>query len=218
MKRLKNALRAGNVERYHSVPEVQSQKISEHCWNVSMIFCYIFETEIDNPTYGKALTHLLTHDNLELFTGDVPSTTKKASKELEEALEKLEKIFIEDVLVSTNEDYYLIQKLFDSLEGVFYTRHKSSEVKDNWVNYFRKNFERLTDIILYKDTSLSYIESSMFTSTTLKKLLNVVDQLGIVLPQSTRYKYEACLRTLKTLKQEDDVNTSEPTSSYVNQD
>lgn len=76
--------RAGSVERFHSV-EVPSQKVSEHSWGVAMLAIELF------PFHGhNLLKHILYHDTLEVFTGDIPATAKWASEEFREALKELE--------------------------------------------------------------------------------------------------------------------------------
>lgn len=128
MQKLLNTLEAGQVLRYHSAPSVPCQSLAEHQWNVAMIAHYLLScvphTSVE--TWCSILLGALVHDNVELYTGDIPSPAKWDSPVLEEELWKLErehekKVYsYVDAGVSTSGSYSLrkyIIKLADHLEG-----------------------------------------------------------------------------------------------------
>tara|TARA_R100001460_G_scaffold2321_3_gene7621 strand:+ start:12189 stop:12737 length:549 start_codon:yes stop_codon:yes gene_type:complete len=82
---------AGRIRRLHIRPmNGEEQNVAAHTWGVVMILLDLF------PDVSRdAIIFALRHDVPEVVTGDIPANVKWDNAELEEALEKREKEFLE---------------------------------------------------------------------------------------------------------------------------
>jgi 5'-deoxynucleotidase YfbR-like HD superfamily hydrolase len=81
------AYRNGNrVKRYHTVDILVGETVGHHSANVAILCVLISE----NPPSPALLLAALTHDLSEQYTGDIPATAKWESKELKQALDRME--------------------------------------------------------------------------------------------------------------------------------
>lgn len=82
-------LSAGEIERYHILPDVPAQSNAQHSYNVALIAWVILEdvvAEVDTTWHRRLqkmpeimswlLKEALVHDSHELYTGDIPSPAK----------------------------------------------------------------------------------------------------------------------------------------------
>lgn len=76
-------MRAGYVKRWHREAYVPSQSIAEHSWRVAIIAREVFGWGLNE------LGDILYHDVDEIFTGDIPATTKWEAPEIKELLDRM---------------------------------------------------------------------------------------------------------------------------------
>ena len=91
VERTYNIRMAGRIRRLHIRPmNGEEQNVAAHTWGVVMILLDLF------PDVSRdAIIFALRHDVPEVVTGDIPANVKWDNAELEEALEKREKEFLE---------------------------------------------------------------------------------------------------------------------------
>lgn len=116
-------IRLNAVKRWHMIDTTRSQTLGEHSATVSLLVYYVARTA-PRGFFGdpyRAATAALVHDLSEVFTGDIPSHTKKMLSGLEE-LEAEALLPVFDIEVSP--ELRLLIKLCDLMEGIwFITRH-----------------------------------------------------------------------------------------------
>jgi 5'-deoxynucleotidase YfbR-like HD superfamily hydrolase len=114
--RLLNLLESGEVQRFHAAPSVPIQTVGHHAWGVTAIARYIRE----DPS-ADFLFACLVHDAPELYTGDIPFTTKRESPLLRAMLGDIEEKYTSQHLfapVSLTQTETTILKVSDMLEGL----------------------------------------------------------------------------------------------------
>lgn len=83
---LVNLLReAGAVTRLHTVPHLQHYDVAQHCWRMAVLLYALHP----GPS-RRLLWAVLLHDVGERFTGDIPTTIKWASPDIDKAFDKME--------------------------------------------------------------------------------------------------------------------------------
>jgi hypothetical protein len=87
-RRALNLLDAGEVSRFHAVPTIPVQSVGQHTYGVLAILLAM-DTFV-RPEDLPLLTAAMLHDAPELYTGDVPFTTKRECPEVKAALDKAE--------------------------------------------------------------------------------------------------------------------------------
>lgn len=114
---IKNVLMSGDVERFHAVPGITKQKLSEHQWGVSILVQHLYP----NCRKEVVLT-ALTHDVPELVTGDIPATFKWSYPEVREFITKFENKIEKDwdIHFNLSSSEYDMLKICDMLEGMVY--------------------------------------------------------------------------------------------------
>ncbi len=91
VERLEVLYAAGEVKRLHTVPTLKSRTVAAHVYGAQCIAEELCALNTVPP--GPVLHALLYHDAPEVETGDVPAPTKRASKEIDLALEAMEEKF-----------------------------------------------------------------------------------------------------------------------------
>ncbi|MFY0516632.1 YfbR-like 5'-deoxynucleotidase [Lysinibacillus sp. UGB7] len=104
------------LRRYQNVFLHKRRSVAEHSWSVAKISQMIALREIhENGTkldMGVLLQKALCHDELEMFTGDFPSHTKRRTESMTHAVNELESIvYLEDYLPMIDD------KLVEKFEG-----------------------------------------------------------------------------------------------------
>lgn len=92
------------IKRYQNKFMFKRRSVAEHSWSVTKIAQGLalwekekFGKEVD---IERVMFYGLNHDLLEGFTGDILSTTKKASTAFEDALEEVEDIIFKENILS----------------------------------------------------------------------------------------------------------------------
>jgi 5'-deoxynucleotidase YfbR-like HD superfamily hydrolase len=98
MKRVEVLRDAGEVKRLHTVDTISSHTIARHVYGSQIIAVELCRLN-DHPT-GPVLLQLLVHDAPEIDTGDIPAPTKRASPEINQALESMESAFYSSYMIS----------------------------------------------------------------------------------------------------------------------
>lgn len=88
------------LKRYQNMFRFKERSVAEHQWSVSQIAYGLANWETkkfgNKVDYGKLLKTTLSHDNIEVFTGDILSMTKRTTKNMEKAIGEVEKIRFEE--------------------------------------------------------------------------------------------------------------------------
>ena len=146
-----NTLEAGRVARYHAAPTVAPQTVGLHSWGVAVICLYL--TSGDSMEHHNLLARALLHDAAELYTGDVPFTTKRGCPEIKELLTRLEKIAYEQWLIPLPEvtDYdECILKMADTIDGLLWcrkTEHPDGPVGQRWNDSLTVAFKKFQPVV-----------------------------------------------------------------------
>ncbi|PLS15074.1 hydrolase of HD superfamily-like protein [Bacillus sp. M6-12] len=89
-----------NLKRYQNLFLFKQRSVAEHSWSVSKIAHYLGKLENDkfgNPVdMGVLLQKGLFHDDIELYTGDILSHTKRMSKLMKKAVTQVENMAFEN--------------------------------------------------------------------------------------------------------------------------
>lgn len=83
---------SGALKRYHTWPVHRQQTIAEHTWQVWMLYNRWFNTPRVDVTY-----FIMHHDCGEIAVGDIPFGAKRASAQLKELSNELEKAALKDL-------------------------------------------------------------------------------------------------------------------------
>lgn len=135
IKTLLQTLESGGVIRFHACPKMRKQRLSDHQWKVALIAEYLL------PSLSKnGMMHALTHDRLELVTGDIPATLKWAHPEIKELLNHIEACYENGYQISPLEKIAI--KMADILEGILFCKESYEDgckeagcIGARWVNY-----------------------------------------------------------------------------------
>lgn len=92
-----------DIRRYQNKYMHKPRSVAEHSWSVAKIAQGLalweitkFDNEVD---MGELLQRAINHDIVEIYTGDILSQTKRKTKEMKEAIERVEEmVFAEDIL------------------------------------------------------------------------------------------------------------------------
>lgn len=127
------ALRTGQVMRYHAQPDVPCQSNAEHMWGVAILMLKFYGTEMVD---GLQLAAAITHDCGEAGIGDIPSPTKCKVPQIRELVKELEHEAMRrlglDYESYLRHDQKTRLKICDVLEGLHYTAkhyHKTGGVE-----------------------------------------------------------------------------------------
>lgn len=118
--RILNVLESGEVQRFHAVPSVPSQSVAQHAWGVAILASFIKKDP--RPEF---ILHALSHDMAELYTGDIPFTTKREVPGMNELLDGAERVYYQSHLFDLpriTKAEKLVLKLCDMLEGLRWTK------------------------------------------------------------------------------------------------
>lgn len=132
---LLQTLESGGVIRFHACTKMRKQSLSDHQWKVALIAEYLLST------LSKAgLMHALTHDRLELVTGDIPATLKWEHPEIKEFLNRIEACYENSYQLSPLEKIAI--KMADILEGMLFCKESYEDgckdarnIFSRWINY-----------------------------------------------------------------------------------
>lgn len=141
-----DALRTGQVMRYHAQPDVPCQSNAEHMWGVAILMLKFYGTEMT----GELLAAALTHDCGEADVGDIPSPTKYRVPQMRSLIKELEHEALDNLGLNYEGQLSPIEqqrlKICDVLEGLHYTaKHyhstagaQGAECLQNWVDLANK--------------------------------------------------------------------------------
>jgi hypothetical protein len=118
--RILNVLESGEVQRFHAVPSVPSQSVAQHAWGVAILASFVKKDP--RPEF---ILHALSHDMAELYTGDIPFTTKREVPGMNELLDGAEQVYYRSHLFDLpriTKGEKLVLKLCDMLEGLRWTK------------------------------------------------------------------------------------------------
>lgn len=114
LSKLLKTLDSGGVMRFHACPKMRKQRLSDHMWKVALIAQYLL------PEISKdALLHALTHDSIELVTGDIPATLKWEFPEIKDVLKGIESKY-SSAPSTVSELEKLVIKLADFIDGMLF--------------------------------------------------------------------------------------------------
>lgn len=89
-----------NLKRYQNLFLFKQRSVAEHSWSVSKIAHYLAKLEQDkfnNPVdMGVLLQKCLFHDDIELYTGDILSHTKRMTTSMKKAVDEVEVLAFEN--------------------------------------------------------------------------------------------------------------------------
>lgn len=142
-----NVMISGDVTRFHAVPGISPQSVSEHSWGVA-ILCQAFTPKCRKDVILAALTH----DCAELITGDIPATLKWENMDIKTAIhtieDRVEKRW--GIKVALTPFELEILKIADCLEGMTYCMKRrrcgeleASVIFGRWDNYITINLNHL---------------------------------------------------------------------------
>ena len=117
LRRSLNTLEAGRVSRYHAAPTVQAQTVGHHSFGVAVFVMYL----TGGTASAALLFAALNHDSAEIFTGDVPFTTKRSHPEAKALFDSLETEAYEKNLIpmpALTPAEQAILKMADTMEGL----------------------------------------------------------------------------------------------------
>lgn len=143
---ISSVLESGDVLRFHAVPGMTPQKLSEHQWGVAVLLEYLYDKEVNK----NHLMYALTHDCTEMITGDIPATIKWQEVELANILKGIENKFVAkwginyaDKIPTT-----LPIKICDCLEGMNYCLNRVMQGEIAACSVFWKWSDFLNDLDL----------------------------------------------------------------------
>lgn len=88
--KLNERLRAAGVSRWHIVETTRQQNLAEHQYNVALIARRLGALMgLTHEEQKELMVEALTHDEHEIFDGDVPSSTKKTRDLPESKVERI---------------------------------------------------------------------------------------------------------------------------------
>lgn len=89
-----------SIKRYQNIYRNKKRTVAEHEWSVSLIsLCLgLLEKEKSGAVvdFSELLQTTLSHDDIELFSGDILSHTKRTTKKISQAVEKMELSLFEE--------------------------------------------------------------------------------------------------------------------------
>jgi 5'-deoxynucleotidase YfbR-like HD superfamily hydrolase len=120
IRRISNVLESGEVQRFHAVPSVPAQSVAQHAWGVAVLVTFV-----KKDPRPDLIIHALSHDMAELYTGDIPFTTKREVPGMNELLDVAERTYCQNELFDLpriTKAEKLALKLCDMLEGLRWTK------------------------------------------------------------------------------------------------
>lgn len=88
-----------NLKRYQNLYLFKNRSVAEHSWSVAKIAQTLAYMEMKKGNYvdmGCLLQKAIGHDELELFTGDIISGTKRRTENMQKAVDELEQVVFEE--------------------------------------------------------------------------------------------------------------------------
>lgn len=160
-----------NLKRYQNLFLFKQRSVAEHSWSVAKIAqtlayleIYKFKNQVD---MGMLLQKAITHDELELFTGDILSHTKRRTPAMRQAVDEMEQVVFEEEYSKILPKYcvepfrnFTLDAKDDTIEGkilkaadVIDTLLEASEEiklgnKEYFTDVFRRSVEKLLTINL----------------------------------------------------------------------
>lgn len=179
VERTYNIRMAGRIRRLHIRPmNGEEQNVAAHTWGVVMILLDLF------PDVSRdAIIFALRHDVPEVVTGDIPANVKWDNPELEEALEKREKQFLEAMGWKTKhtgvpswdrENLYI--KIADRIELLFFCLEQM--YMGNWL---------LTDVYVNVRDKIAE-DVSLLDKEYMPKIISYVDSYSEYLAKNFSQK------------------------------
>lgn len=135
IERLQVTLESSRVRRFHATPSVDIQTIAQHVSGVCYILVYLYGGQEKVPAH--MLLAALSHDQEELFTGDIPFHAKRDAPAMRTLCSELEELYNPCFLIRglqlTERECFML-KLADQLEGLFWTafHERGSNIHYAW--------------------------------------------------------------------------------------
>lgn len=174
---VKTILQSGDIDRFHAVPGIKNQRLSDHLWKTTIIFKYLMPEASPN-----AILACMTRDCAELVTGDIPFIVKKQNTALKGILKTLEQSFEKDnglLLEITENERYAI-KIADMVEGLLYCT-------DRWENFREKEADItcnrwFNEIRSYLDDPKAhgFNVSEVFTNSMTRRLSELMPKRAVI--------------------------------------
>lgn len=146
-----DVLRAQDVQRWNMV-KTDRQSLAEHSFNVTMIamrLCHSLGT--DPVLRDQIMWHAMMHDLMEVYTGDIPTTTKLALDEKSNSyLGNVENRlhFTARHLVTPNPMVNSVVKLADMLEAMFHLKRSGIQQWSHTAQVFNSILDRYYAFLL----------------------------------------------------------------------
>ena len=122
LERLRLTLESTLVRRFHAAPSVRPQTVGQHCAGVAFIATYIYGGQDHVPK--EVLLACLSHDQEEIFTGDIPFHTKRDFPKMRQLCYEMESVYNQSFMIrglTLTPLQSFILKLADQFEGMFWT-------------------------------------------------------------------------------------------------
>ena len=183
----------GNIIRYQNMRKLTSNSVLEHEARVAK-YCVVLAKWEQNKFGNKVnmeelLLRAIHHDDLEAFTGDILSHTKRTTTELKEALDRMEQIRFEGEMKpmlpkSFREDYerFILNAKDETIEGLIIS---AADIMDTIfecaeeVKLGNKNFERVLISVAESLTKIPLESAKYFLKYSLRDLGLPLDYYGI---------------------------------------
>lgn len=161
--KLLETLDSGGIIRFHACPKMRKQRLSDHMWKVALITQYLL------PNISKdALLYALTHDSIEIVTGDIPATLKWKFPEIKDVLKGIESKYSSDTNTASELEKLVI-KLADFIDGMLFCYDSYNDgckeakvIFDRWVYHLalfldKEDNRRILESV-NKDSAMSLLE------------------------------------------------------------
>jgi 5'-deoxynucleotidase YfbR-like HD superfamily hydrolase len=142
---IKSILNSGDVLRFHALPRIEKQTLSQHQWGVAIICKYLKDN-----IKADELMLALTHDATELITGDIPATFKWSFPEIKNILNDVENQITFIPTYDCDKDFKYVLKIADMIEGMIYCYNQ----------YYVGNNEGKRVYFIWKNALTKYIQNN----------------------------------------------------------
>ena len=165
------------IKRYQNIYRHQPRSVAEHSWMVGMIAHQLARKENalgNKVNFQDLLERCLYHDTIEIYSGDILSSTKKVSVRMKNAIKDMEeKLFAFNIAQELSEEetsyYYklmleakdetiegrlleaadILDTLFEALEEIRLSNHRFTFVYQKSLEALKKS--ELPSVALYLD-------------------------------------------------------------------
>lgn len=137
------AMRFASIRRWHMLDLTRVQTLAEHSANVALL-AYVITITGPDMFFGPAAvvaTHALLHDVGEVFTGDMPTPTKKNFRQ---SMDELERSVTPKFLIRNTEQHVrLLIKVCDIADGIrFLLQHGGGAIHNHAISGLRSQLHQ----------------------------------------------------------------------------